>query len=280
MMTKQRFYQFGSLILLLVFNTSIDAARTPLAVFGNHAFFYENKIRDMLTQDIDTTLFFQSGEHESGQKMIRFWEGYLLEDSQALELESGKHLLTILYRSPAQARYARFDAFIISSNKPYLTEIQIPEIEQPIYQGSMTLGISGHASFLKIYKGIVDPFFNPPFVYDIFSFGLWDETLSLVSKTFSKPQNYHGYFNLARHCLENGQYHKAVTFSLMGLEGLKEDPELMEDQIRSQVRLTLGKSYVGVKDLERAKLVLRSIVADLPNTREAPEAKRMLDSLK
>lgn len=265
--------------MLVVFLTRLEATRIPLAVFGNHAFFYENNIRDMLTQDVDTTVFFQAGEHAAEQKIIRFLEGHLLEDSQALELESGKHLLTILYRSPSQARYARVDAFLVSANEPYLTEMTIPEIQQPIYQGSLTVGISEHTHFIKLYSAVTGPFFGPPFVYEIYSFGLWDEALSLVSKTYSKPQNYHGYFNLARHCLDNSEFRKAVTFSLLGMEGLKDDPELLEDQIRSQVRLTLAKSYLGIRDFERAKLVLNSIIKELPSTLEAPQAKQILSDL-
>ena len=277
---KLRFSQIGSLLLFLILSGYGYAAKIPLAVFGDHAFFYENNIRDMLTQDLDTTVFFQAGDPGSEPMVIRFLEGYLLEESQTLHLESGKHLITIIYRNPAKARYAHVDAYLVSQNQPYITELEIPEISQPFYQGTLTLGKSEHTHFLKIYAAVVSPFYGPPFVYEIHSFGLWDESLSLVSRTYSKPEEYTGYFNLAQHFMEAGDFQKGVTFSLLGMEQLKDAPDLLDDGLRSQVRLNLGKSYLGVRDYNRAWLVLTSIVQELPKTPEAVEAKKLLEKMK
>jgi hypothetical protein len=270
---------YATLFLFFSLLDSPMAARIPLAVFGEQAFFYENVIHDMLTHDIETALYFQPRDHGEPPKNISFHQGYLLDESQTLHLESGKHIMAVLFRSPAKARYAKLEVYLVSQNDPYLTLLPIPDIEQPVYAGKIQLGTSEHTHFLKVYSAVVSPFYGPPYAFEINSFGLWDSKLSLVSRTYSKPEDYPGLFNLARRFLELKEYQKSITFTLLGLELLKNDPDLLDDGLRSQVRIHLAKAYLGFKDYQRAGLILTSIVEDLPNTAEAPEAAKLLKSL-
>jgi hypothetical protein len=266
-----------SFLVLSGFNWALSFE--SLARVGNIELLYRNEVYDPLSQQIEAVLALKPPYQQP--RIIFNLPGYRVEESQGIDLRGKEEtLLLISFRGLGQSKPLHLQLYHVKKTLPFATQIKIPELSLPLYEGTADLDMNAHTAILKLKRAIVSPYFAPPFVYEILSFGFWDDSLNLNSVTYSKPKKYPQFFNLAKHFLQRQEFKKTILLSLRGLELLKTDPLLIPDEIRAQVRLNLAKAYSGIQDYRRSKIILSSIEKDLPKTSSSPEAKKLLLALK
>jgi len=268
---------FAIFLLLAVSHQAMDFE--SLARVGKVEFLYRNEVFDPGSQKIEAVLALKPPYQKP--RVIYNLPGYRVEESQGVDLkEREESLLLVNFRGLTQAKPLMIQLFHCQKIHPFVTRIDIPDLVLPLHAGEARLETNAHTAILELKRALVSPYDIPPYVFEVLSYGFWDQGLSLNSLSHSKPQRYPEFFNLAEYLLKQNQPKKAILTSLRGFELLKTDPLLIPNETRAQVRLNLAKAYHEIKDYRRSKIILKTIEKELSETTSNKKAAEILRKIK